>query len=83
LFFDVRIGSFASGNYTLKFENLNQFMIGSCIKLEDLNNGIITDLRRDSVYNFTSDSTAPTPRFKHYIDIDYNINVGQFNMFSR
>ena len=81
LFFDVRIGSYASGNYTLEFENLNQFMIGSCLKLEDLNNGIITDLRRDSVYNFTSDSTAPTPRFKLYIDIDYNINVDNLTCF--
>ena len=81
LLFDVRIGNFALGNYTLEFENLNKFMIGSCLKLEDLHTGIITDLRRDSIYNFSSDSTAPSPRFKLLIDIDYNINVSNLSCF--
>ena len=39
-------------------------MIGSCINLEDLHNGILTDLRADTVYTFTIDSLAPSPRFK-------------------
>ena len=75
LFFDVKVGQFALGNYTIQFENLEQFMIGSCIQLEDLHNGIITDLRQDSIYTFASDTIAPSPRFKLHITVDYDINV--------
>ena len=81
LFFDVRIGSYASGNYTLEFENLKQFMIGSCIQMEDLHNGVITDLRQDSIYNFVSDINAPSPRFKLQINVDYDINVSNATCF--
>ena len=81
LFFDVRIGSYASGNYTLEFENLKQFMIGSCIQMEDLHNGVITDLRQDSIYNFVSDTNAPSPRFKLQINVDYDINVSNATCF--
>ena len=70
-----KIGSYAPGNYTISFNNLNQFMVGSCITLEDMHNGIITDLRSDSSYTFQSDSLAPFPRFIIHIDIDYDINV--------
>ena len=41
----VITGEFVNGYHTLSFENLDEFMIGSCIELEDLSNGIITDLR--------------------------------------
>lgn len=75
LLFDAKIGQFSHGSYTVNFENLSQFMIGSCITLEDLHNGLLTDLRVDSFYTFLSDSTAPSPRFKLFIDVDYNINV--------
>ena len=40
----VEIGALAQGNYTLDFTEINQFMIGACLTLEDLENGIITDL---------------------------------------
>ena len=50
-------------------------MIGSCLQLEDLHNGIITDLRQDSIYTFASDTSAPSPRFKLQITVDYDINV--------
>ena len=50
-------------------------MIGSCIQLEDLHNGVITNLRQDSSYTFASDTNAPSPRFKLQIDVDYDINV--------
>lgn len=75
LLFDAKIGQFSHGSYTINFENLSQFMIGSCLTLEDLHNGLLTDLRVDSSYTFLSDSTAPSPRFKLFIDVDYNINV--------
>ena len=75
LFFNTNVGKYAHGNYTLRFNNLSQFMIGSCISLEDLNNGIITNLRLDSTYNFVSDSLSPNPRFKLSIEKDYNIEV--------
>ena len=75
VFFDVKVGQFALGNYTIQFQNLEQFMIGSCIQLEDLHNGVITNLRQDSSYTFASDTNAPSPRFKLQIDVDYDINV--------
>ena len=82
VFFDVKIGQFASGNYTIEFENLKQFMIGSCLQLEDLHSGIITDLRQDSIYTFASDTNAPTPRFKLQITVDYDINVSNAMCFN-
>lgn len=75
LFFNAKVGNYTHGNYTLRFNNLSQFMIGSCISLEDLHNGIITNLRQDSTYDFTSDSLSPNPRFKLSIEKDYNIEV--------
>ena len=70
-----KIGNYAPGNYTISFNNLNQFMIGSCITFEDLHTGTITDLRSDSSYTFQSDTMAPFPRFIIHVDIDYDINV--------
>ena len=57
-------------------------MIGSCLQLEDLHNGIITDLRQDSIYTFTSDTNAPSPRFKLQITVDYDINVSNAMCFN-
>ena len=71
----VNVGQFAPGNYTIQFENLKQFMIGSCLQLEDLHNGLITDLRQDSIYTFLSDTNAPNPRFLLHINVDYDILV--------
>ena len=81
VFFDVKIGQYAFGNYTIQFENLEQFMIGSCLQLEDLHNGVITDLRQDSIYTFASDTNAPSPRFKLQINVDYDINITNLNCF--
>jgi hypothetical protein len=82
VYFDVVIGSYAQGIYTLNIENISQFMIGSCIKLEDLHTGIITDLRSDSIYSFSSDSSSPSPRFKLNIDVSYDINVSNSTCFN-
>ena len=81
LLFDAKIGPFAHGTYTINFENLSQFMIGSCLTLEDLHNGIQTDLRLDSSYTFLSDSNAISPRFKLHIDVDYDIIVSNSTCF--
>ena len=81
LLFDTKIGPFAHGTYTINFENLSQFMIGSCLTLEDLHNGIQTDLRLDSSYTFLSDSNAISPRFKLHIDVDYDIIVSNSTCF--
>ena len=56
-------------------------MIGSCLQLEDLHNGVITDLRQDSIYTFASDTNAPSPRFKLQINVDYDINITNLNCF--
>lgn len=82
ILFYSKIGTYAAGNYTISFENLNQFMIGSCITFEDLHTGIITDLRSDSSYTFQSDTMAPFPRFIIHIDVDYDIDVQNPSCFS-
>ena len=81
LFFDVKVGALAHGNYTLNFENISNFMIGSCISIEDLHTGIFTDLRLDSNFTFMSDSTAISPRFKMNIEVDYDIHVTNSTCF--
>ena len=81
LFFDVKVGALAHGNYTLNFENISNFMIGSCISIEDLHTGISTDLRLDSNFTFISDTTAIFPRFKMSIEVDYDIYVTNSTCF--
>ena len=81
LFFDIKTGSLAQGNYTINFENISKFMIGSCISIEDLHTGILTDLRSDSNFTFISDSLAPSPRFKMSIEVDYDIYVTNSTCF--
>ena len=44
-------------------------------------NGVITDLRQDSIYTFASDTNAPSPRFKLQINVDYDINITNLNCF--
>jgi PKD repeat protein len=75
LFFDARIGALSEGDYHINFSNIAQFMIGSCLLVEDLYTGVLTDLRQDSILSFTSDTLAPSPRFKLQINVDYDINV--------
>ena len=81
LFFDVKVGHLAHGNYTINFENISKFMIGSSISIEDLHSGISTDLRLDSTFTFISDSTAVSPRFKISIEVDYDIHVTNSTCF--
>ena len=76
------VGTYAHGNYTISFDNLPAFMIGACISLEDLHNGIITDLRIDSSYTFLSDTNSPSPRFLIHINTAYNINVTNSTCFN-
>ena len=77
----VEIGALAQGNYTLDFTEINQFMIGACLTLEDLENGVITDLRSDSSYTFSSFSSITGPRFILHINVDYDITVTNKNCF--
>lgn len=81
LYLDAKIGKYAHGSYNFSFSNLPQFMIGSCMILEDLHTGIITDLRADSTFSFVSDSTAPYPRFKIDISVNYDIQVSNLGCF--
>ena len=80
-YFDVIPGIFSQGNHTITFQNSPQFMIGSCLILEDLETGIITDLRTDSSYTFYHDTSSLSPRFKINITLDYNINVNNSTCF--
>ena len=81
LYLDAKIGKYAHGSYNFSFSNLPQFMIGSCMILEDLHTGVITDLRADSTFSFVSDSTAPYPRFKIDISVNYDIQVSNLGCF--
>ena len=76
------IGTYAHGNYTISFENLSEFMVGACLSLEDLHNGVITDLRIDSNYTFISDTNAINPRFLIHINTAYDIDVLNSNCFN-
>lgn len=76
------IGTYAQGNYTISFDNLSEFMVGACISLEDLHNGIITDLRNDTSYTFVSDSSSVNPRFLLHINTAYDIQVANSLCFS-
>ena len=78
---DIKTGKYVNGSYTMNFGNISQFMIGSCLTLEDLHNGIITDLRTQDSYSFITDSLAPSPRFKLNINVDYDIIVSNSNCF--
>ena len=69
------VGNLAQGNYFLEFENSEEFMIGSCLELEDLHTGIITNLRNDTIYNFMSDTNSQSPRFILHIERSFNIDV--------
>lgn len=82
LMLEAKAGSLAQGTYTLTFENLSQFMIGSCIVLEDLHTGTLIDLRSDSTYSFSSDSLSISPRFSIHINFDYQLNVSNVSCFS-
>ena len=55
--------------------------MGRVWSLGDLHTGIITDLRADSVFSFVSDSTAPYPRFKIDISVNYDIQVSNLGCF--
>ena len=82
LFFDTRISDYSQGNYKIEFNNVSTFMIGSCILVEDLHTGIITDLRQDSIINFISDTSAVNPRFKLQINTEYDINVTNLSCYN-
>ena len=82
LFFDTRISDYSQGNYKIEFNNVSTFMIGSCILVEDLHTGIITDLRQDSIINFISDTSAVSPRFKLQINTEYDINVTNLSCYN-
>ena len=64
----------AQGTYTLNFTIPEGFMDYGCIHLEDLHNGIITDLRVDSSYTFQSSDTTTVPRFLLKMFRDYNVS---------
>ena len=81
IFFDVKPGRLAEGNYSVNFENISKFMIGSCMTVEDLHTGQVTDLRTDSLFTFNSDTLAASPRFKISIEVDYDIQVVNSNCF--
>lgn len=60
----VMIQAGAAGTYTIKVYLLNQFPAGSCLVLEDLITGSLTDIRTNPSYSFTMSTTStPVKRF--------------------
>ena len=77
----IKSGQFVLGTHTITLNNSSEFMIGSCITLEDLETGIITDFNLDTSYTFNIDSNSLTDRFILHIDVDYDIIVSNLSCF--
>ena len=77
----IRPGQFVLGSHTISLANFSEFMIGSCLKLEDLQTGVVTDFNIDTSYTFNIDSNSLIERFILHIDVDYNIIVSNLSCF--
>ncbi len=53
----------ASGTYTIRRDSVLMLAMSSCIQLEDLLTGTITDLRQNISYTFSISDTTQAPRF--------------------
>lgn len=60
-------GNTAYGTYTIEFELPSNTLLTSCISLEDLETGIITDLKATNSYTFTTSASSPQDRFLIHI----------------
>ena len=56
-------GTSAYGTYTIEFEFPANTLVGSCVTLEDLETGVITDLKSTQSYTFTTSASSPETRF--------------------
>ena len=61
------IGSGTSGTYTITVDSVMNLPMGSCLVLEDLTTGIMTDLRSALSYSFYIADTTSAPRFLIHI----------------
>lgn len=77
----AKAGTLAQGDYTLDFDIPSTFMEGSCITLEDLHTGTMTDLRSDTTYTYVSNDTTTLPRFILHMVKDFNTNVVDLTCF--
>lgn len=60
-------GDSAHGTYTIEFNFPNGALSSSCITLEDLETGVITDLKTNPNYTFTTSENSPQDRFLIHI----------------
>lgn len=65
----IKVAAGVSGTYELNWKGLNTFATAACIKLEDLENGNIIDLKNSSNYYFNLAAGAPSTRFMLHIDV--------------
>lgn len=56
-------GTNAYGTYTIDFEFPANTLVGSCVTLEDLETGAITNLKSTQSYTFTTTANSPQTRF--------------------
>lgn len=60
-------GNTAYGTYTIDFELPLNSLLTSCITLEDLETGVITNLKATNSYAFTTSASSPQDRFLIHI----------------
>lgn len=68
-------GDSAHGTYTIEVELPQNSLITSCITLEDLETGVITDLKTNPSYTFTTTSNSPEDRFLIHITTPFESTV--------
>jgi len=68
-------GDSAYGTYTIDFVLPDNALANSCITLEDLETGTITDIRNTPSYSFTTTSNSPQDRFLLHITSPFESTV--------
>lgn len=68
-------GNNAHGVYSIEFDFPSNSLINSCITLEDLETGTITDLKNNPSYTFTTTSSSPEERFLIHITSPFETTV--------
>ncbi|MCT4582576.1 MAG: PKD domain-containing protein [Flavobacteriales bacterium] len=68
-------GDSAHGNYTIEFDFPENTLINSCVTLEDLETGIITDLKTTPAYSFVTTASSPQDRFLIHITSPFESTV--------
>ena len=75
----VRLTVGISGSYTISPNDIQNFPGSSCIMLEDLLTGTLTDLKAGNSYTFSISDTTDAPRFMVHVTKPMEPALQQFN----